>query len=1007
MNFGDQFDGSRGGNSGRHGYARHIGRVGGLAVALGVFGAVATSPGVAWAETGTPSDAGPSGTSAPSASGSTDTSTGSGTGADQSTDQADTDTEGSDTGATDDTDAAPDDPDDPDADADPEAADPDGEDAGTDSQDTEQTPDGDESGTEVDDDPSVGGEPSTGTPAQLPPATSESESGGAAEASESSEESSSVQHVSAARVNDTQADTHADSALQSAAAALSVTPAAAATANNPLVMWGKQIGSALHLPTPTQVVEQIKSATVYCLCGTINTITKLLGGVMSPAATPGPASPAQEGVLWTVLAWARRQVDYAVAAFNSSSLGRWVHELGVAATDWVTDLGNTPDGRKFSAAVAAFLAQCNDSTELSDDFDRTVVVPGLNEPTDFEFIMDDGDPDEIHHILFTEKSGALKSYDTHTGLVTTLATFAVTTGNGERGLIGIEVDPNFWGADGEPGSHMIYLAYTGADNFDRLSSFRLTDAAGSPAGSLNSLGTETVLVKSTLSANEFHHAGELEFDPTGQYLYWAVGNNTVSANSQDLTNIHGKILRLNRDGTAVAGNPFISSTNEITKLIYAYGFRNPFRFAVDPQSGAVLAGDVGEATWEELNLVQPGGNYGWPNAEGSAPGSGYVDPLYSYAHDNATKTGSITAVLVLDDDSVPGQKKVMIADYSLGWIKELTFDDQYTSLISEKTFDSGAGTVVKLAQAPNGDIYQLNIYPGTLSVITPSGGNRAPTADIDASATSGVGNSLEVDFSGSGSSDPDGDPLTYQWNFGNGQTGTGANPATVTFTNTGAGYTSYTVTLTVTDDGGKQNTTTQQIVVGSTPPQADFATVSGSYKYNAGDTVSFTATASDLQDSAGLPENAYSWTVEFRHALHKHPFIDNATGSQLSFTIPTDYDQLANTWYRVILTVTDSSGLKTTVTKDVTPNTVSLTFGASDDAQYTLDGIPRTGTYTEDAVVGVHRTLGVVLPQNVNGVPVTFGNWSDGGAATHVIVTPGASTSYIVTYEPVSSSIAV
>ena len=146
----------------------------------------------------------------------------------------------------------------------------------------------------------------------------------------------------------------------------------------------------------------------------------------------------------------------------------------------------------------------------------------------------------------------------------------------------------------------------------------------------------------------------------------------------------------------------------------------------------------------------------------------------------------------------------------------------------------------------------------------------------------------------------------------------------------------------------------------------------------------------------------------FHHADHVHPFRDNVVGPELSITIPTEYDQLANTYYKVILTVTDSSGLATTVEKDVRPNLVTLTFGANNpNARYTLDGIPRTGTYTELAVVGVHRTIGAISPQTVGGQQLAFGSWSDGGTQTHVIVTPGANTSYTVNYAAVASSITV
>lgn len=971
--------------------ARYVGRVGALAVVLGVFGAV-TSPGAAWADDTEPSTGSTQSTSSTSGSHadarpSADSKSGrksggraGNTGSKAHDEAVDHDADPAESEDSEDAEDTEDTEEDTETPSDSEDLEPTGQ--------TEQTPDVAEEAEEAEeaDQPSAEGS-SPGLSGDIDTEVVDQQPAlGAVDEAET---------VNLLHVTDPTGETveheHAEHEHEAASP-------------NLLAEWGKQIGTALHLPTPAQVREQINAAVVSCLCGVINGVQQFLSSMTAPAGTPAPASPLQNTVMFTVLGWVRRQIDYAVAAFNRSPIGQAiqgvVQQASEGFTTWFDGVANSPWGREISANIGAFLQSCEDSTELPAEFDRTVIVSGLTEPTDFEFVMDEDDPDEIRFILITEKSGAIKSYDTQTGTLTTLIKVPVVTAAGERGLIGIEVDPNFW-AVGEEGYRTVYAAYTGADNYDRLSSFTMSD-------SLTELGSEQVLLKSTELANEFHHGGELEFDPAGQYLYWAVGNNTTpSENSQDLTNIHGKILRLNRDGTAAAGNPFITDEDEITQRIYAFGFRNPFRFGFDPDTGALLAGDVGEDAWEELNLVRAGANYGWPNAEGACSGCGYIDPLYAYAHVPPVNSGSITSVLVYVNDSTPaGQRKVLISDYSLGWLRELTFDSEYSSLISVRTFDSGAGAVVQLEQAPNGDIYQLNIYPGTLSVIAPSGGNRSPVAVIDPSATSGAGNSLTVDFSAAQSGDPDNDALTYQWDFGNGQTSTAVNPTAV-FSNS-AGFTAYTVRLTVSD-GDKQNTTTQRIVVGSTPPVADFeVTSAGGYQYNAGDTITLKATGSDPQDGAVLPNSAYRWTVEFHHAEHKHPFSDNVVGPDLSFRIPTDYDQLANTYYKVILTVTDSSGLTTTVTKDVRPNLVTLTFGANDpDARYTIDGIPRTGLYTEDAVVGVVRTLGAVSPQIVNGEQLAFAGWSDGGAQTHTIVTPGSNSSYTVNYTSVSSSVNV
>ena len=118
-------------------------------------------------------------------------------------------------------------------------------------------------------------------------------------------------------------------------------------------------------------------------------------------------------------------------------------------------------------------------------------------------------------------------------------------------------------------------------------------------------------------------------------LYWATGDNSNNLNAQNLSNIHGKILRLdpdkydpqNPDATAPADNPFAVNTpndaipDDAIPQIWAYGLRNPFRFTFTPD-GQLLVADVGNAAWEELNIVTKGANYGWPGAEGVCEGAG-------------------------------------------------------------------------------------------------------------------------------------------------------------------------------------------------------------------------------------------------------------------------------------------------------------------------------------------------------------------------------------------------
>ncbi len=720
--------------------------------------------------------------------------------------------------------------------------------------------------------------------------------------------------------------------------------------------------------TPAAVETAITSA-----------ITRI-SDALAAALGSGPAGPMESPALWTVFAWARRQFGDPASLRTSAAL--------------VTTTGLLTDGSAVAHSAAASPADATDADHsgLPDDLERTTLASGLNEPTDFRFLPDGT-------ILIAEKSGAIKVYQNGQLLGTPLITLS-TQSDVERGVAGIGIDPDF------ATNHYIYVSYTGADNHERLSRLTISGYTGDPTSETLSAGAENVLYRVTDEAANYHQGGGIQFGPDGK-LYWSLGDNFDFSNSQSLDNPHGKILRLdvrnlNADGTATApaDNPFVNTPGALPE-IYAYGLRNPFRFVFTP-TGQILEADVGGAAWEEINVITAGANYGWPLAEGNCSGCAFVNPLYTYAHTGPPLyAGAISSILVYTGDALGAQyaNKVFIADYAQQWMKDLSFDSQYSSFIGENMFDEAAGTTVQLLQGPDGNIYQLTIYPGTLSMIAPTGGNRAPTAKITATPPYGY-SPLTVGFSSGGSFDPDGTPLTYSWDFGDPNSttdvSTDANP-TWNYTADGT----YTVTLTVSD-GEKTNQVTQKIVVGSTAPTVTITSPINESKYNAGDTISFSGTATDAEDGT-LPNSAYKWTVEFHHADHIHPFADNIIGPNGSITIPTDESNVNTTWYRVILTVTDSSGLSSSTYVDVKPNLVNLTFNSTDpEAVYTIDGIPHKGTYTEQAVVGVKRILNVLSPQTTSDGPIVFGDWSDGGAQSHTITTPGTDTTYTVVFDDAS-----
>jgi glucose/arabinose dehydrogenase len=271
-------------------------------------------------------------------------------------------------------------------------------------------------------------------------------------------------------------------------------------------------------------------------------------------------------------------------------------------------------------------------------FEETVFQGGLSAPTAVAFLPDG-------RMLITEKGGALKVSDGSS--VTTLATIPVCSGS-EMGLLGVAVDPNF------TSNGFIYLYRT--DNSAGCSSAagrfnQVVRVTMGPGDTVN-LASLTVLVTGAQTDGGNHDGGCLRIGPDGK-LYVGVGDTGLGDNqggpgsstnpySQDLSVLMGKVLRINLDGTIPSDNPFFNMVGKRGE-IFAYGFRNPFRFSFDPMTGSLWLADVGDSTIEEIDIVTSGGNYAWPHCEGTLPSGceqpGDVDPIFTYPHSGPTSLG--------------------------------------------------------------------------------------------------------------------------------------------------------------------------------------------------------------------------------------------------------------------------------------------------------------------------------------------------------------------------------
>src|SRR6186713_846260 len=237
-------------------------------------------------------------------------------------------------------------------------------------------------------------------------------------------------------------------------------------------------------------------------------------------------------------------------------------------------------------------------------FQQVLVANGISNPTVMAFAPDG-------RLFVAQQTGALRIIENGVLLSTPAITLSVNS-SGERGLLGIAFDPNF------TSNNFIYLYYTlssAANN--RISRFTASGDTVVPGSEM------TVLNLDPLSTATNHNGGTMQFAADGT-LYVGVGENANSANAQNLDTYHGKILRINSNGSVPAGNPFTSGTAQRMR-VWEYGMRNPYTLTFQPGTGKLFVNDVGQNTWEEINnCTQGGGNYGWPNVEGFGTNPAYV-----------------------------------------------------------------------------------------------------------------------------------------------------------------------------------------------------------------------------------------------------------------------------------------------------------------------------------------------------------------------------------------------
>ncbi len=647
-----------------------------------------------------------------------------------------------------------------------------------------------------------------------------------------------------------------------------------------------------------------------------------------------------------------------------------------------------------------FMSSSGKLYALPQFFQNEVVKSGFNQPISVAFLPDG-------RALVAQKFGQVFILDPQQTSPTSSAYLTLTDIDtvGERGLLDIVVDPNF------ATNSFIYVVY------HRSSDTKLHISRFSHDGVTNTAGNEfEVWSDPNVFHHEFHHGGGLSFGPDGN-LYLTTGEQFNGPDAQDLTKAAGKIIRVAPDGSIPAGNYCGVNTCTSGELpeIWAYGLRNPFRSRWDiPLSGTprLFIGEVGGndiTANEDVHLGGAGVNYGWPFCSGAEcvpPNSSYDVPWFTHEHNEYPGPNPGTAIvggIVYRGGQFPAayQGAYFYGDYAQRYIRYITIDTNGAPLVDNvfEPNETDAGLVVDLKEGPDGALYFIQIASnfnftansGALKRIRYNDGNQPPqitsaTADVTSGAAP-----LAVQFVGA-ATDPENDPLLYTWVFGDGQQASGAS-VTHDYTQNGT----YQAILQVSDND-KTTTLNPPITINvGSAPVVTINKPSNGTAFRAGETINFSATASD---NGPLTEASYKWTALFTHNEHTHPQLGPVAGSAGTLHTPNSGHSFnTDTGFQLSVEVTDVDGLSTTKTVNIVPEKVDITLNSVPNGiSLLIDGTISIMPLVYDTAIDFKHILTTPQTACINNIHYSFDSWSNGEAGSFAYTVPDQNQTLTATY---------
>ena len=323
-------------------------------------------------------------------------------------------------------------------------------------------------------------------------------------------------------------------------------------------------------------------------------------------------------------------------------------------------------------------------------------------------------------LFITEKGGAMKFYEPSSGRAGTVTGMPEVAYGGQGGLGDFVFGPNF------AQDNMVYISWAASAGGEARKAVVGRGELVCDSGDACRIdGLTQIWEQSQPIASNGHFSHRIAFSPDGQYLFVSSGDRQQQTPAQDLTNNLGTVVRLNLDGTPAAGNPF-ADRGSPTDQIWSYGQRNMLGLAFDPQ-GQLWALEHGPAGGDELNKVERGNNYGWPERSNGENYDGTPIP------DHSADDGFVKPAISWNPVIAPGDMIFYTGDMWADWRGQLLIANLKTTSISRVSIAADGSSAEEaaryefperlrdIAQAPDGAIWLIEDgEDGRLLRVTPS-----------------------------------------------------------------------------------------------------------------------------------------------------------------------------------------------------------------------------------------------------------------------------------------------